>query len=230
MNTIFKGCMKNVSKFTPEFYQRQGYWSLDHKPYDISHTEIGKNQMQAQKYQGKSDNLFTSDPVLIFQTLAKYYASIYSDTNYDDSFPTREVQAEIIYLPFDPSLANENHLFIICLYHSNNFSITKMTLLEWTISTQTCLKTLHPNLASISSLFSMPSSLKIWTLPHEKLSLYSTTPQTKFRSYSFHHPIALAIGLGKLFQKISNKRLFWHLELNNFLQFSFRKGRNISQV
>ena len=48
-----------------------------------------------------------------------------------------------------------------------------------------------------------------------------------------YRPIALSSVLGKLFQKILNKRLYWFLESNNFLspvQYGFRKSRNSSQA
>ena len=49
---------------------------------------------------------------------------------------------------------------------------------------------------------------------------------------SAHRPIALSSVLGKLFQKILNKRLLWYLESNNILspfQYGFRKGRSTIQ-
>ena len=48
-----------------------------------------------------------------------------------------------------------------------------------------------------------------------------------------YRPIALSSVLGKLFQKILNKRLLWFLESNNLLspfQYGFRKGRNTAQA
>jgi len=48
-----------------------------------------------------------------------------------------------------------------------------------------------------------------------------------------YRPIALSSILGKLFQKILNKRLLWYLESNNLLslyQYVFRRGRNTTEA
>ena len=48
-----------------------------------------------------------------------------------------------------------------------------------------------------------------------------------------HRPKALSCVLGKLFQKILNKRLHWFLESNNLLssfQYGFGEGRNTTQA
>ena len=93
------------------------------------------------------------------------------------------------------------------------------------------IQNLHPNsftylldlFNSILSKNTYPHSWKMAiTLPILKPNKDPTLP-------SSYRPIALTSVLGKLFQKILSKRLFWYLESNYILsphQYGFRKGRN----
>ena len=80
----------------------------------------------------------------------------------------------------------------------------------------------------------------IWKFLYSYPSLWETVlilPILKPNADPFlpvsYHPIALSSVLGKLFQKILNKRLLWYLEYNNPLslfQYGFCKGRNTTQA
>ena len=99
----------------------------------------------------------------------------------------------------------------------------------------TMLKNLHPNslnylLSLYNAIFSQkvyPPSWKIAiVLPFLKPNADPTLPVS-------YRPIALTSVVGKLFQKILNKRLYWFLESNDLLspfQYGFRKGRNTTQA
>jgi len=90
------------------------------------------------------------------------------------------------------------------------------------------LKNLHTN--ALSYLLSLFNSVFFSNNYFARLSSYFLFWNPTLVSY---HPVALSSVLGKLIQKILNKRLFWYLELKNLLspaQYGFRKDRNNSQA
>ena len=187
----------------------------------------------------KSDSLLISDPLLISETLAKHYSTVSSNSNYDDSFLAHKIQTENTQqLSFDSP--NEESLV-----YNLPISLDELTTtLERNLKNAspgldsihaTMLKNLHHNsitylLSLFNTIFSQniyPPSWKIAIiLPFLKPNADPILPVS-------YRPIALTSVLGKLFQKILNKRLFWYLESNNHLspaQYGFRKGRNTSHA
>ena len=97
------------------------------------------------------------------------------------------------------------------------------------------LKNIHPNaLAYLLSLFNAILHLGTYSLAWKLATIIPILKPTKDPTLpASYRPTALTCVLGKLLQKILNKRLFWFLEFNNILspsQYGFRKGRNTLQA
>ena len=101
--------------------------------------------------------------------------------------------------------------------------ISETPLLDKTVFTQPCSRTFILTRSHTSSPPSIPSSSAITIriiLPILKPGS-DPSPPVSLR------PIALSSVLGKLFQKILNKRLLWYLEFDNVLspsQYGLRKA------
>lgn len=185
----------------------------------------------------KSNNSYTTDPLLISEILAKHYASVSSNSNYDQHFLTHKLQTEKSPISFTPTpnVTNSYNLPITKqeLIHTINRNLKNASPGQDNIHAA-MLKNLHENsLSYLLSLFNCifesnayPLSWKtVVILPFLKPDKDPTLPAS-------YRPIALSSVLGKLFQKILNKRLLWYLESNNILspfQYGFRKGRNTIQ-
>ena len=173
----------------------------------------------------------------ISEILAEHYISVSSNSNYDQQFLTLKLQAEKSPPSFDP-LPGEHPAY--------NLPITEEKLIN-TINKNmknapprqdnihaAMLKNLHENsrsylLALFNNIFSSNIYSLSWKtviiLPFLKPNADPTIPAS-------YRPIAQSSVLGKLFQKILNKRLFWYLQSNNILspfQYGFRKGRGTTQ-
>jgi len=110
-------------------------------------------------------------------------------------------------------------------------SAVSLSLRKWRGGAPDSAQRLHPNsLDYLLALFNPillqgtnPLSWKLAIILHIPKPLKVTALRDSYPA------IALTSVLGKLFQKIINKRLTWYLESNNILshsQYSFRKGRN----
>ena len=97
------------------------------------------------------------------------------------------------------------------------------------------LKNLHPNsILYLLSLFNAILLQGVYPLPWKLAIILPFLKPAKNPSLpDSYRPIALTSVLGKLFQKILNKRLTWFLDFNNILshsQYGFRKNRNTLQA
>ena len=91
------------------------------------------------------------------------------------------------------------------------------------------IKNLHSNSRTyLLSLFNVILHQSYYPLPWKiAIILPILKPSKNPALPTSYRPIALTSVIGKLFQKILNKRLFWFLESNNLLsptQYGFRKG------
>jgi len=184
----------------------------------------------------RTDSTTFNNPHDISEILASHFSSVSADSNYDPSFLSHKSQEESCPISFD---SNDSSL-------PYNSQITLSELLTTIHNLKnsspgpddihsTMLKNLHPNsLTYLLSLFN--SILHQGTYPlYWKLAIILPIlkPDKDPSLPSSYRPIALTSILGKLLQKILNKRLFWFLESNNILssyQYGFRKGRNTLQA
>jgi len=92
------------------------------------------------------------------------------------------------------------------------------------------IKNLHSNsLTYLLSLFNTILHQRYYPLPWKLAIILPILKPSKDPSLaSSYQPIALTSVMGKLFQKILNKRLFWFLESNNLLspsQYGFQRPK-----
>ena len=185
----------------------------------------------------KSDSSTLSDPQDISELFASHFAAVSADTNYDTDFLNLKSLAEAYPISFN----SENNSL------SYNLPITAFELRS-TIHKNlrnaspgpdnihaSMLKHLHPNsFVYLLSLFNEILLQGSYPISWKLAIILPILKPSKDQSFSSsYRPIALTSVLGKLFQKILNKRLFWFLESNNILspcQYGFRKGRNTLQA
>lgn len=185
----------------------------------------------------KTDHSITSDPLLISEILAKHYTSVSSNANYDSDFLEYKLQQEKFDISFDPP-SNEPLPYNLPISENELSNTINKNLRNASPGLDNIhaamIKNLHPNsltylLSLFNSIFSQNTYPIFWKtviiLPILKPGSDPLLPAS-------YRPIALSSVLGKLFQKILNKRLLWYLESNNILspfQYGFRKGRNTIQ-
>ena len=184
----------------------------------------------------KTNSQILSSPPDIAELLAKHFANTSSDNNYDNHFLTHKNQSESTPTNFD---TNEDHSY------NRPISLPELHLaIHKNLRNASpgpdkihasMLKNPHPNsLSYLLSLFNTILIQNTYPLPWKlAIILPILKPQKDPSLPDSYRPIALTSVLGKLFQKILNKRLIWYLEHNNIIspfQYGFRKGRNTLQA
>lgn len=186
----------------------------------------------------KSQDFYISDPSLITEALANHFSSVSSNTNYDDSFLFHKLQTESSPVSFD-SPAGESPSYNLPISEYELISTIHKNLKNAAPGQDnihaSMLKNLHPTaLSYLLSLFNSIFLSNNYPLPWKTVIILPILkPSSDPHLPGSYRPIALSSVLGKLFQKILNKRLLWYLESNNLLspfQYGFRKGRNSSQA
>jgi len=167
---------------------------------------------------------------------AKHFADISSDNNYDNHFLTLKHQSEALPINLDTNeqLPYNLPISLFRLQSAIHKNLKNASPGPDKIHAS-MLKNLHPN--SLSYLLSLFNSILLHNSypPSWKLVIVLAIlkPSRDPSHPDSFRPITLTSVLGKLFQKILNKRLTWYLEYNNILspfQYGFRKGRNTLQA
>ena len=178
-----------------------------------------------------------SDPQMISENFAKLFANISSNSNYTPNFLLLKLKSEsnpINYESRDHSIPYNHPITLFELTTAIHKNLRNASPGPDNIHAA-MLKNLHPNavtylLALFNAIFDQatyPDDWKLaYILPLLKPNMDPSCPES-------YRPIALTSVMGKLFQKIINKRLLWFLDQNNLLsplQYGFRKGRNTIQA
>jgi len=185
----------------------------------------------------KSDSSDLYDPQDIAQLLAAHFSSVSANSNYDDHFLTTKLQTEALPISFHTDNSSLPYNLPISLpelrsaIHKN----LKNSAPGPDNIHAAMLKNIHPNaLAYLLSLFNAILHLGTYSLAWKLATIIPILKPTKDPTVpGSYRPIVLICVLGKLLQKILNKRQFWFLESNNILspsQYGFRKGLTLQAL
>ena len=178
-----------------------------------------------------------TDPQAISEFLASHFSSVSADSNYDGHFLTLKNEAEAHPVSFDSTDTSLDYNLLIssselntCIHKNLRNASPGPDNIHASM-----IKNLHSNSRTyLLSLFNAILHQSYYPLPWKLAIILPILKPAKDPSLaSSYRPIALTSVLGKLFQKILNKRLFWFLESNNLLspsQYGFRKSRNTLQA
>ena len=178
-----------------------------------------------------------TEPTDIANAVADYFAADSSDVNYSQTFVSNKLHSESLSINFPPDTS-----YLPYNYPISHYEITHAIHHSFKNSSPgpdrihpAMLKHLHPkSIDYLNLLFneifiseSFPSQWKkAIVIPILKPDSDSSEPKS-------YRPISLTSVLGKLLEKILNKRLIWYLESNRIFtdsQYGFRKNRSILQA
>ncbi len=191
----------------------------------------GKNSRQSIKGLVQ-DNKFFTDLHEITNIIGSYFASVSATENYEKDFITYKKSIESVPILFDSS-NTESYNQPISRYEL--ISTIKQNLKKSALGPDGIHPYMIKNLPENAITFILQLYNKIllsdsfpdsWKIAHVIPIL---KPDKDPLIVSSYHPIALTSVLGKLYEKILNKRLIWYLESTNSLnklQFGFRKNHS----